>query len=546
MTKASGSIDLKSLKVAGEGASKYITTIDGGGIRVHNAGDITDFVQINSGGISIYGNSIKIADFGLSGMVLYDNTEAQNEIASLTTDGITIGNLNLNTGELRLDSNNLTLSSPTAGECFKISAIEGGLTETFTKVTEGKKQLKVLTYLNYNVEGSGTAATLVKATRGDIIIYLNEKVATKRPDNLSCSGGNISVVSGGDNRWNIRIVPTVTSLTQTGSFGNIQASFTSYVRTDLGTTQTFNIDISDSVSSTGSGTETKIKFTSNHQIIVSGLNTLVQSLPFYIKRTNTLVYTAQSPTPSFTLGSRVIDLPQGGYSTTIGSGLVAQDAYQTVIGKYNNYIQGDLFEIGNGTNSSPSNAFRINSSGSAFVTGGIVAGSTIRPSTDGGAALGSSSYKWGNIWTSSTLYKDEAPVSTATAYDCIWDKTSSNNYRLCRPSSSSIRYKKDITTSIKKELDPHNLYKLETKQFRFKEGYFEKDSPYELNPYDVIGFIAEDVEKYYPVACIKIDNEVENWDVRYIVPPMLSLVREQHEEIEKLKEEIKKLENKIN
>lgn len=68
MAKASGSIDLKSLKVAGE-PNKYVTMIDGSGIRVHEAGAVnTNFAQINSNGMQIYkggsADSNIVASFG--------------------------------------------------------------------------------------------------------------------------------------------------------------------------------------------------------------------------------------------------------------------------------------------------------------------------------------------------------------------------------------------------------------------------------------------------------------------------------------------------
>ena len=53
-TLASGSIDLKSLKVAGEEATSYITKIDGGGIKVHDAGDEDNYIQLTSNGMDIY------------------------------------------------------------------------------------------------------------------------------------------------------------------------------------------------------------------------------------------------------------------------------------------------------------------------------------------------------------------------------------------------------------------------------------------------------------------------------------------------------------
>ena len=52
----------------------------------------------------------------------------------------------------------------------------------------------------------------------------------------------------------------------------------------------------------------------------------------------------------------------------------------------------------------------------------------------------------------------------------------------------------------------------------------------------VCGFIAEEVLKLYPVACeFNAYGMPENWDARYIIPPMLSLIQEQHLEIESLK-----------
>lgn len=56
MSLASGSIDLKSLKVAGEGASKYITEINEGGIKIHDAGDMDNYIQLTSNGMDIYKN----------------------------------------------------------------------------------------------------------------------------------------------------------------------------------------------------------------------------------------------------------------------------------------------------------------------------------------------------------------------------------------------------------------------------------------------------------------------------------------------------------
>lgn len=75
-TLASGSIDLKSLKVAGEGASKYITEINEGGIKIHDSQrkDL-DYLQLTSSGMDIYQEvdsaSTKVARFGANGIDFY-------------------------------------------------------------------------------------------------------------------------------------------------------------------------------------------------------------------------------------------------------------------------------------------------------------------------------------------------------------------------------------------------------------------------------------------------------------------------------------------
>lgn len=72
MSKASGSIDLKSLKVAGEGASKYITDITNNGIKVASAtASNLNYVTIDATGMEIFKSnganspsSVSIAKFG--------------------------------------------------------------------------------------------------------------------------------------------------------------------------------------------------------------------------------------------------------------------------------------------------------------------------------------------------------------------------------------------------------------------------------------------------------------------------------------------------
>lgn len=57
-----------------------------------------------------------------------------------------------------------------------------------------------------------------------------------------------------------------------------------------------------------------------------------------------------------------------------GQNLTAGYSNQTVIGKNNANVSGDLFEIGNGVAGTPSNAFRVNDSGNAYAAGTFIDG----------------------------------------------------------------------------------------------------------------------------------------------------------------------------
>ena len=138
MSKASGSIDLKSLKVAGE-PNKYVTMIDGSGIRIHEAGAVnTNFSQINSNGMQIYkgGNTdaYKIADFG-STIKLYNNSNLR---VQLDTNGLTIYNREgtksvANFGKVQ-DANNYTATiGMNDGYNIRMTAADGMYFSTGTK-----------------------------------------------------------------------------------------------------------------------------------------------------------------------------------------------------------------------------------------------------------------------------------------------------------------------------------------------------------------------------------------------------------------------------
>ena len=122
--------------------------------------------------------------------------------------------------------------------------------------------------------------------------------------------------------------------------------------------------------------------------------------------------------------------------------------------------------------------------------------------------------------------------STASANVRCQDRT----YYLATSATSSRRYKHDIADISKEELNPERLYNLPVRQFIYNLDYIEPDD--QRYGETVCGFIAEEVEKIYPVACeYNANSTPENWDIRYIIPPMLALIQNQHKEIERLNQD---------
>lgn len=105
--------------------------------------------------------------------------------------------------------------------------------------------------------------------------------------------------------------------------------------------------------------------------------------------------------------------------------------------------------------------------------------------------------------------------------------------------SSSRRYKQDISTELDEYFNPYHIYDLPVCQFRYNS---ENGGGNESQLY--IGFIAEDVAKYYPPAARWNENhtQVETWEISDMFPAALKLIQDQHKEIEQLKKRVNLLE----
>lgn len=105
--------------------------------------------------------------------------------------------------------------------------------------------------------------------------------------------------------------------------------------------------------------------------------------------------------------------------------------------------------------------------------------------------------------------------------------------------SSSRRYKHSESTDLSC-MDPEKLYDLPVKTYKYNDDYLsENDRRYGQT---FLGFIAEDIaEIYEPAVDYDEEGRPESWNARVLVPALLKLVQEQHDDIEILKRELSEL-----
>lgn len=106
-----------------------------------------------------------------------------------------------------------------------------------------------------------------------------------------------------------------------------------------------------------------------------------------------------------------------------------------------------------------------------------------------------------------------------------------------RAASSSKRYK-DIGDAIS-EMDIDNWYKIEPVWAKYKDGYLAEGDENEGRYLPM--FIAEDVEEHFPQAATHVNNQIEDWNYRMMIPAMFAMIKQQKEEIESLKQAVKEM-----
>ena len=116
----------------------------------------------------------------------------------------------------------------------------------------------------------------------------------------------------------------------------------------------------------------------------------------------------------------------------------------------------------------------------------------------------------------------------------------SNGTSVLKLSSSSKRYKDHIGYMSSEEAE--KILDIPVVWFKYKDGYLRSDDAFVGKP--IPGFYAEDVEEHYPVAVQRNeDGSVEDWNYRTLIPAMLKMIQTMHDDIEQLKELLKKDKN---
>ena len=156
-------------------------------------------------------------------------------------------------------------------------------------------------------------------------------------------------------------------------------------------------------------------------------------------------------------------------------------------------------------------------------------------------------YNYSTIYNKFRCYKGEVTLDSLTskATKLLNVKQNTNAYNLLlmtdgtvtRAASSSKRYK-DIGDAIS-EIDIDNWYKIEPVWAKYKDGYLAEGDENEGRYLPM--FIAEDVEEHFPQAATHVNNQIEDWNYRMMIPAMFAMIKQQKSEIDNLKEDIKEL-----
>lgn len=146
--------------------------------------------------------------------------------------------------------------------------------------------------------------------------------------------------------------------------------------------------------------------------------------------------------------------------------------------------------------------------------------------------LGTPDYKWRHAYFQGSINSGQncniaGRFISAGTYNNTTSGSSnlniaSNGY-IARSTSSSKRYKTNIKNVENEDINPFKLLEVPIRQFKYKKGYITNDPDNEI---DYIGFIVEELEKYYPQAVEYQAGKPEMWNYKVLIPAMLWLIQD--------------------
>lgn len=215
-------------------------------------------------------------------------------------------------------------------------------------------------------------------------------------------------------------------------------------------------------------------------------------------------------------------------ATQIAAGTITTD--KLVAGTLTGYtIQsvGAAFTISSTGSISGANTISCNS----LTATGTVAGTTLSAT----GAMSANSLSISSTTTFNGAINSFPNITQSTsAANLRWGTTSSG--RLFESTASSARFKTDIVDILSvDELNPKKLLQLPVHAFRYKDDYLGEED--ERSGALVPGFIAEEVDQIYPIAADYELGQPNNWNDKFMIPAMLSLIQDLYKEIALLKGE---------
>lgn len=362
-TLASGSIDLKSLNVAGE-ANKYITHINDGGITVHDAiNQNLNYVQIDANGMEIFKSNeaennpsaVSVAQFGESARI----GNIENPYIIITSRGLEANNASSRWFGISMDGTEETITTNYA------------LTTTWTKSgTPSTNSLPMtITYRPSDI-GDNVLATL-KVTNMTAIMASNVT-------SISSSTGMISAYN-----TDARITMELNTSIIAESAANANKVDTLTIVTANGTV-TAKITISETAAN-AQGIKTLT-------ISASGFPNGVMA--FGNISASSITYTKTQKSPSMYFGSLYGD--NKSFSVSLGRGLVQTSTNQFICGQYNDDTKASVFAVGAGSETTRGDAFRVQANGTTWHKGDS-SGTSATIHATAGTFVSASYSKYGKI-----------------------------------------------------------------------------------------------------------------------------------------------------